>query len=130
MDKASSRPSKMNPTIKDILVKSTLNADTERDQNSSTIQNDLFNDESLSYFIQANFKTRGTTPMKNSRWKTAFYVDEVCSDKSKIMKKLRKIKYGEYFGSNFTVQKIDTQFKDLENQEKVKVMDNVIDFLF
>jgi len=45
--------------------------------------------------------------MKNTRWKTAFYVDEVCSDKRKIMKKLRKINYGEYFGSNFSLQQID-----------------------
>jgi hypothetical protein len=68
--------------------------------------------------------------MKNTRWKTAFYVDEVCSDKPKIMKKLRKIKYAEYFGSNFNVTRIDSQFKDLQNQEKMKVIDNVIDFLF
>jgi len=68
--------------------------------------------------------------MKNSRWKTAFYVDEVCSDKQKIMKKLRKIKYADYFTQDFSVQKIDAQFRDLANQEKVKVIDNVIDFLF
>lgn len=46
---------------------------------------------------------RGNTPLKNTRWKTAFYVDEVCSDKHKIMKKLRKIKYADYFSSNFSV---------------------------
>ena len=46
------------------------------------------------------------------------------------MKKLRKIKYADYFTQDFSVQKIDAQFKDLENQEKVKVIDNVIDFLF
>lgn len=68
--------------------------------------------------------------MKNTRWKTAFYVDEVCSDKHKIMRKLRKINYNEYFANNFSVTKIDPQFKDLENKEKVKVIDNVIEFLF
>lgn len=99
----------MNPAIKEILVKSNINAAMGEDcYGMSTMshqvqQNELFNDESLSYFIQANFKTRGATPMKNTRWKTAFYVDEVCADKPKIMKKLRKIKYAEYFGSNFNV---------------------------
>lgn len=68
--------------------------------------------------------------MKNSRWKTAFYIDEVCSDKQKILRKLRKIKYNDFFSGNFTVNRIDSKFKDLENSEKVKVIDNVIDLLF
>jgi hypothetical protein len=84
----------------------------------------------LSYFIESSFKTRGTTPLKNSRWKTAFYIDEVCSDKQKILRKLRKIKYNDFFSGNFAIQRIDSQFKDLENKEKVKVIDNVIDLLF
>jgi len=40
---------------------------------------------------------RGGTPNKGKgppgRWKTAFYVDEICNDKEKILRKLRKIGY-------------------------------------
>lgn len=46
------------------------------------------------------------------------------------MKKLRKIKYNDFFSNNFQVQRIDNKFKDLENKEKVKVIDNVIELLF
>ena len=72
--------------------------------NTIASNNELINEESLQYFIQSSFKTRGQTPLKNSRWKTAFYIDEVCSDKQKIMRKLRKINYKDFFSNNFQVQ--------------------------
>ena len=65
---------------------------------------------------------RGGTPNKGKgppgRWKTAFYVDEICNDKEKILRKLRKIGYNYYFANNFQVARIDKNFKDLENKEK------------
>ncbi len=54
----------------------------------------------------------------------------MCADKPRIMKKLRKINYNDIFGNNFSAQKIDQHFKNLENQEKVKVIGNVMDYLF
>jgi hypothetical protein len=84
----------------------------------------------MKYFIEKSFRTRGETPLRNSRWKTAFYVDEVCSDKQRIMRKLRKIKYNDFFGNDFKLEKIDSQFTDLQNKDKAKVIDNVIDLLF
>ena len=58
-----------------------------------------------------------------------FYVDEICNNKDKILKKLRKIGYNQFFANNFQVSRIDENFKDLENQEKAKIIGNVIDLL-
>ena len=110
MEQQTSAKSRLNPTIKEILIKSryesTIHGVTFE---NSTINNtnELINEESIQYYIQSNFKTRGSTPMKNSRWKTAFYIDEVCSDKQKILRKLRKIKYADFFAESFQVTKID-----------------------
>lgn len=92
----------MNPTLKDIIKKTHgyKQVDSERSLNQND-QNELINEESLQYYIDSSFRTRGQTPLKNARWKTAFYVDEVCADKKKIMKKLTKINYNDYFGNNF-----------------------------
>ena len=58
------------------------------------------------------------------------YVDEICNNKDKILRKLRKIGYNQYFGNNFQVNRIDENFKDLEIKEKAKIIGNVIDLLF
>lgn len=46
------------------------------------------------------------------------------------MTKIRKINYTDIFGSDFQTQTIDKKLKDLHNKDKVKVIDNVMDFIF
>lgn len=55
------------------------------------------------------------------------YVDTVCNDKPKILRKLRKINYNRFFGNQFEVASIDENFEGSQNQEKVKIIRNVID---
>jgi hypothetical protein len=42
-----------------------------------------------------------------------FYVDDMCNNKDKILRKLRKIGYNQFFGNNFKASRIDENFKDL-----------------
>jgi hypothetical protein len=46
------------------------------------------------------------------------------------MKKLRKLDYNSFFRNDFQLQKIDKEFKDLENKEKVRVLGSIIDLLY
>lgn len=42
-----------------------------------------------------------------------FYVDDLCNNKDKILRKLRKIGYNQFFANNFQASRIDENFKDL-----------------
>jgi hypothetical protein len=65
--------------------------------------------------------------MKHHR--TAAYVEKICNNKSKIMKKIHKVSYSEIFSREFKTTKIDQRLDDLEIDEKLMIIDNVIDYL-
>ena len=46
------------------------------------------------------------------------------------MRKLHKVSYDQIFGRTFKTDKIDKKLKDLELEEKLMIMDNVIDYLY
>ena len=50
--------------------------------------------------------------------------------KKKIMGKIHNVAYGDYFGSSFNTAKIDENLGDLELEEKLMIIDNVIDYLY
>ena len=46
------------------------------------------------------------------------------------MRKLRKIGYNDFFGTDFRLSRIDKNFQDLEVKEKSQIITKVIDLLF
>ena len=46
------------------------------------------------------------------------------------MRKLRKIGYNDFFGTDFQLSRIDKNFQDLEDKEKSQIITKVIDLLF
>ena len=46
------------------------------------------------------------------------------------MGKLHRVSYGEIFGRKFSTSKIDRHLQDLEVEEKLIVLDNVIDYIY
>lgn len=45
------------------------------------------------------------------------------------MKKIHQVNYGDIFGRQFKTSKIDQRLDDLEIDEKLMIIDNVIDYL-
>lgn len=50
--------------------------------------------------------------------------------KKKIMGKLHTVSYGDYFSRKFDPTQIDRNLQDLELEEKLMIIDNVIDYLY
>jgi len=46
------------------------------------------------------------------------------------MKKIHKVSYAEIFSDNFDVQRIDENLKQMELEEKLYLLDNIIDYLY
>ena len=46
------------------------------------------------------------------------------------MTKLHNLSYGDYFGTNFQTSALDENLVDLELEEKLMLLDNVIDYLY
>ena len=61
--------------------------------------------------------------------KTTEYVEKICNNKQKIMKKIHKVSYGDIFSREFKTSTIDHRLDDLEIDEKLMIIDNVIDYL-
>ena len=60
--------------------------------------NDLINDDTMHYYIESSFQTRGYTPLKPGK---RSYCDSLCQDRDKLLTKLSRINYGHYFASDF-----------------------------
>ena len=45
------------------------------------------------------------------------------------MKKIHRVSYGDMFGREFRTKTIDRRLNDLELDEKLMIIDNVIDYL-
>ena len=46
------------------------------------------------------------------------------------MKKIHKVSYTEIFSENFSPEKIDSNLKNMELDEKLYLLDNIIDYLY
>ena len=46
------------------------------------------------------------------------------------MRKLRKIGYNDFFGTDFQLNRIDKNFQDLEVKDKSQIITKVLDLLF
>ena len=45
------------------------------------------------------------------------------------MKKIHRVSYGDIFAREFRTERIDSKLADLELDEKLMIIDNVIDYL-
>lgn len=88
----------------------------------------MINPDSINYYIESSFQTRGQTPLKEEAKKS--YVDAACQDKTTILKKLRKINYNQFFSNRFQTASIDEKFEGIDNHGKAKLIGNVVDLLF
>ena len=46
------------------------------------------------------------------------------------MKKIHKVSYAEIFSTHFATEKIDANLKNMEIDEKLFLLDNIIDYLY
>ena len=56
-------------------------------------------------------------------------MEKICSNRPKIMKKIHRVSYGDLFSRDFQTSKLDHRLEDLELDEKLMIIDNVIDYL-
>jgi len=61
--------------------------------------------------------------------KTSQYVEKICLNRPKIMKKIHAVNYGRIFSNDFKTNSIDKRLQDLEIDEKLMIIDKVIDYL-
>ena len=105
--------------------------DSEKDDYT----NELINRETISKFIESSFNGNVLymDPMDDrkamSHFKTAEYFEKLASNKPKMMRKLHKVNYGAIFSKQFSTKKIDRRLQNLELDEKLTIIDNVIDYL-
>ena len=87
------------------MDKKALQFDTESER--ADFKNQLINDQTISKFIESSFNGNilFLGPLDENRaaqhWKTQEYVEDLVSNKRKVMTKLHKLSYGDYFGTNF-----------------------------
>lgn len=46
------------------------------------------------------------------------------------MKKIHGIGYGDFFGEQFDMSKIDPALEGLEDEEKLRIIDHIMDYLY
>ena len=70
-------------------------------------ENELFNNETVSKFIESSFNGNvlHLGPLDEERaeqrWKTIQFVEGICNNKPRIMRKLHRVSYDKMFGSSF-----------------------------
>ena len=62
-------------------------------------------------------------------FKTSQYVEKLAQNRPKLMKKIHRVSYGDIFAREFRTERIDSKLADLELDEKLMIIDNVIDYL-
>ena len=62
-------------------------------------------------------------------FRTSQFVERICGNRPKIMKKIHKVSYSDIFARQFQTQTIDRRLQDLEIEEKLMIIDKVIDYL-
>ena len=111
------------------------NLQFESEGDRDLFANELFNRETVSRFIESSFNGNVLylDPLDEKRamehFKTSQYVDKICSDKSKIMQKIHQVGYGSIFSRDFKISTIDKRLNELEIDEKLTIIDKVIDYL-
>ena len=108
-----------------------FDSDTER----RNFNNELFNTETISKFIESSFNGNvlymdqldEKKAMKH--FKTSQYIEKLSQNRPKLMKKIHRVSYGNIFAKDFKTQTIDSKLSDLELDEKLMIIDNVIDYL-
>ena len=58
------------------------------------------------------------------------YIENLVNDKNTVMKKIHKVTYSDIFGPNFNSIRIDNKFVDLTVEEKLRLVDHVIDYVY
>lgn len=111
------------------------NLQFESEADRDMFANELFNRDTVSKFIESSFNGNVLylDPLDEKRamdhFKTSQYVEKICTDRSKIMQKIHKVGYGSIFSRDFKVNAIDKRLGDLEIDEKLMIVDKVIDYL-
>lgn len=107
-----------------------------QEKEEETVKNQLINKETIKKYIEASFNGSENffSPMKADRScdqrRKNLYVEEVCNDQPKIMKKIHSVKQGSIFSRSFHIKSLDSEFSDdIEYNEKFKIIDKVIDYV-
>ncbi len=67
---------------------------------------------------------------KSQRLEKTKYIESLVNDRSTVMKKIHKVTYSDIFGPNFNSVRIDNKFVDLTVEEKLRLVDHVIDYVY
>jgi hypothetical protein len=67
---------------------------------------------------------------KSQRLEKTKYIENLVNDRSTVMKKIHKVTYSDIFGPNFNSVRIDNKFVDLTVEEKLRLVDHVIDYVY
>jgi len=71
-----------------------------------------------------------STPERLERLEKTKYIDNLVNDRNTVMKKIHKVTYSDIFGPNFSSVRIDNKFVDLTVDEKLRLVDHVIDYVY
>lgn len=83
------------------------NIQFETETERRNFHNELFNEETISQFIQSSFNGNVLylAPLDERRamkhHKTSQFVEKICSNKTKIMSKIHRVGYGDIFSNEF-----------------------------
>ncbi len=67
---------------------------------------------------------------KSQRLEKTKYIENLVNDRNTVMKKIHRVTYSDIFGPNFNSVRIDNKFIDLTVEEKLRLVDHVIDYVY
>lgn len=108
----------------------------DNDDDKADFENSLCSNFVIRKFIESAFNgnTLILPPINaskaESRLPTTAYISGLNVNKPEIMKKIHKVSYAEIFSERFDPSKIDANLKEMELDEKLGLLDNIIDYLY
>lgn len=102
----------------------------------SKFEDTLVNNQVIQKFIESAFNGNVLIlppidrDKAKQRFQVANYITNLNSNRPEVMKKIHKVSYPEIFSDKFVPEKIDTNLKHMEMDEKLFLLDNIIDYLY
>lgn len=118
----------------DKLDQKNLQFDT--DEERQDFEESLIDNAAIQKFIESAFNGNILVlppidrEKATKRFQQANYISNLNSNRPEIMKKIHKVNYTEIFSDQFNPEKIDANLHSMELDEKLFLLDNIIDYLY
>lgn len=65
-----------------------------------------------------------------TRQESTVYIENLCNNRTEVMRKIHKINYGNLFTNDFDIRQIDGKLDSLQIDEQLRLLDHVVDYVY